>query len=107
MKNQEEIVKEFKVRQKRQAILAIIVFPLVIGIFIAAQFFPYELVAFIERLQEKFSLINLETMTYIFIALLLSLLGFSLFNWRCPSCNAYLGKNWNPKFCSNCWTKLQ
>lgn len=32
---------------------------------------------------------------------------FSLFNWRCPSCSASLGKTWNPHFCPKCGLELQ
>ena len=39
---------------------------------------------------------------------LLYMIGFSLFNWRCPRCNAYLGA---PKFsykrCLNCDAELR
>ena len=40
-------------------------------------------------------------------ALIISVLIFSLFNWRCPSCNKYLGKAMNPKFCSRCGIQLR
>lgn len=33
---------------------------------------------------------------------IISVLVFSFTNWRCPSCNRYLGKAINPKFCSKC-----
>jgi hypothetical protein len=33
---------------------------------------------------------------------LVSLVAFSLVNWRCPSCRVYLHKVTNPKFCPNC-----
>ena len=39
-------------------------------------------------------------------AVIISVLVFSLLNWRCPSCNKYLGKAINPKFCSKCGTQL-
>ena len=32
---------------------------------------------------------------------------FSFFNWRCPACKSYLGKQINPKHCHNCGAKLQ
>ncbi len=32
--------------------------------------------------------------------------GFSLYNWRCPACNKYLGKAINPKFCVKCGAAL-
>jgi hypothetical protein len=40
-------------------------------------------------------------------ALIISVLIFSLFNWRCPSCNKYLGKAINPKFCAKCGVQLR
>ena len=40
-------------------------------------------------------------------ALIISVLIFSLCNWRCPSCNKYLGKGINPKFCSKCGVQLR
>ena len=39
-------------------------------------------------------------------ALVISVLIFSFLNWRCPSCNKYLGKAINPKFCSKCGVQL-
>jgi len=39
-------------------------------------------------------------------AVIISVLIFSFLNWRCPSCNKYLGKAINPKFCSKCGTQL-
>jgi len=38
---------------------------------------------------------------------ILAVLIFSLINWRCPACRAYIGKKWNPRFCSKCGTQLQ
>ncbi|MEW6586421.1 MAG: hypothetical protein AB1442_12525 [Nitrospirota bacterium] len=32
---------------------------------------------------------------------------FSAFNWRCPSCNRYLGADINRRVCKRCGTKLQ
>ena len=40
-------------------------------------------------------------------ALITGVLIFSLLNWRCPSCNRYLGKAFNPKFCSKCGVQLR
>ena len=40
-------------------------------------------------------------------ALIISVLIFSLFNWRCPACNKYLGKTINPKFCAKCGVQLR
>jgi hypothetical protein len=38
---------------------------------------------------------------------LVSLVVFSLVNWRCPACRAYLRKTTNPKFCPNCGVALR
>jgi amino acid transporter len=39
-------------------------------------------------------------------AVIIAVLVFSFLNWRCPSCNKYLGKAINPKFCSKCGVQL-
>lgn len=40
------------------------------------------------------------------IVLILAGLAFSLYNWRCPACNGYLGKAVSPKFCARCGVEL-
>ena len=40
------------------------------------------------------------------VVLILGGLGFSLYNWRCPACNKYLGKAISPKFCAKCGVEL-
>lgn len=37
----------------------------------------------------------------------LGLFGFSLVNWRCPSCGAYLGQRLNPKRCRSCGVEFR
>ena len=32
---------------------------------------------------------------------------FSLINWRCPGCKAYLGKSFSPRYCPRCGVGLQ
>src|SRR5262245_31295143 len=32
-------------------------------------------------------------------AIVLGAIAFSLWNWRCPACNKYLGKGISPSFC--------
>jgi hypothetical protein len=31
---------------------------------------------------------------------------YRYFQWRCPSCNAYLGRSYYPKFCQKCGIQL-
>ena len=37
----------------------------------------------------------------------LSVLVFSLWNWRCPACARYLGRTINPAYCSRCGAQLR
>jgi hypothetical protein len=39
--------------------------------------------------------------------IIIALLIFSFLNWRCPSCSSYLGRVFNPKFCSRCGAELR
>ena len=43
----------------------------------------------------------------VFFVALVSLVAFSLINWRCPACKGYLRKATNPKFCPNCGVALR
>ena len=38
---------------------------------------------------------------------ILGFFGFSLVNWRCPSCGAYLGQRLNPRECNTCGATLR
>ncbi len=48
-----------------------------------------------------------DTLTGIAACLVIGGLIFSAWNWRCPVCHIYLGKNMNPDFCHKCGTKLK
>lgn len=39
--------------------------------------------------------------------LFIGFIVFTLRNWRCPSCNKYLRKNLNPKYCPHCGIQLR
>lgn len=41
------------------------------------------------------------------VLIIIGVVIFSRYNWRCPKCNSYLGKGTNPKHCSNCGEELQ
>ena len=40
-------------------------------------------------------------------AAFVSYLLFTLRNWRCPACDRYLGKGFNPSFCPKCGVQLK
>lgn len=41
------------------------------------------------------------------IILIAVFIGFSVFNWRCPSCNKYLGSDINRRICKKCGIRLR
>ncbi len=89
------IKETFKKRKKRQIIIAI---PLVLAVFYLG--FSSE---------QQTDVAGNNNQAYVTIAcIVLVTCGviLSLINWRCPSCNKYLGKKFSPKFCSSCGTAL-
>jgi hypothetical protein len=47
------------------------------------------------------------TIIAIAFVMIVGILVFSLWNWRCPSCSKYLGRGINPTFCGKCGFKLK
>ena len=94
---QEQAFKEtFSVRQRRQIFLAAPIMALVVIFILAAD--------------EKAGTIFGMPMTAVAPLLFVFTIGtlvFSLKNWRCPACNRYLGKVWNPKHCHSCGVALR
>lgn len=88
-------IQEFKVRRIRQLAAT--------GLFMVV-FIPFILVA-----DGGGALFGLSTTVTVCIAMvvLVGVVVFSLINWRCPSCNGYLGKSWGPRFCPKCGAKLR
>lgn len=41
------------------------------------------------------------------IGIIVGVVGFSLYNWRCPACGRYLGRGWNPAYCAKCGIALR
>jgi hypothetical protein len=91
-----EFKKTFALRQRRQILLAV---PLVLA-----------MVAFIvgtEEQTERIFGLPLAAAGPVFFAVILGALVFSFKNWRCPACNKYLGKVWNPRHCHSCGVALR
>jgi len=40
------------------------------------------------------------------LAVIAAFIGFSAYNWRCPSCNKYMGSDINRVICKQCGTRL-
>ena len=52
----------------------------------------------------EFSKNNIVALQIILIGVFI---GFSAINWRCPSCNKYLGSDINKRICKKCGIRLQ
>jgi hypothetical protein len=95
---QSEFERAFAVRQRRQIILAIplVVMVLAVGSGVAEN----------EQAQTLFGMPR-ELAGPGFFGLVLAALAFSVWNWRCPACNKYLGKSLHPARCHACGIALR
>ena len=48
----------------------------------------------------------IETGGPVFFLIIIAALAFSWRNWRCPGCDSYLGRNFNPRHCPGCGLEL-
>ena len=90
------IKETFKKRKKRQIMIAV---PLVLAVLFLG--FSSE---------QQTDVAGNNNQAYVTIACIVMVacgVIFSIINWRCPSCKSYLGKKFNPKFCSSCGTELR
>jgi hypothetical protein len=90
-----KIIHEFRLRQGRQ-FLAISV-TLLLVIFLTLLY----------KRPDLFGEFSKETVSITQIVLIAAFIGFSAFNWRCPSCKKYLGNNICRQRCRQCGTRLQ
>jgi hypothetical protein len=90
-----KIASEFKRKRKIQIYL-VVVFIIIFVLFFLATESP----DIIPGLSE-----DIMAIVLIIFAVLATII--SMTSWRCPACNAYLGKGFNPKFCSKCGKLLQ
>ena len=48
-----------------------------------------------------------ETLAVASVVVVVGVLLFSFWNWRCPACNRYLGRGLGPSFCPKCGAQLK
>jgi len=90
-----QIMQDFRLRQSRQFLaMALILFLLLFLVLIYKR----------TDIFGEFSKDNIVVSQIILIAVFI---GFSVFNWRCPSCNKYLGCDINRRICNKCGIKLR
>lgn len=88
-----EIKRLFASRRKRQILVAI---PIVAMIILLA----------LSESKGAVLGVPLRLAGPVFFVCVLGAVAFSLYNWRCPACNKYLGKAIGPKFCARCGVEL-
>ncbi len=94
-KDDKEIMQEFRVRQSRQFLA------------IAVTLFLLLLIVLLYKRYDLFGGFPKDTIFGAEILVIASFIGFSALNWRCPSCNKYLGSDINRRICRKCRTRLR
>ncbi|UCH81324.1 MAG: hypothetical protein JSW20_01610 [Nitrospiraceae bacterium] len=94
-KDVNQIKREFWQRQGRQ-ILAI-----------AVALFLIILMAVVYKRQDLFGEYSKNTLVSAQLAVITAFICFTVFNWRCPACKKYLGKDIHKHLCRHCKTRLR
>ena len=88
-------MQDFRLRQSRQLLaMALTLFLLLFLVLIYKR----------SDIFGEFSKNNIVASQIILIGVFI---GFSAINWRCPSCNKYLGGDINKRICKKCGIRLQ
>jgi hypothetical protein len=88
--------RSFSVRRRRQLTVAIPFVLVMVAMVIAGE----------GEQQDLFGL-PIAIWGPVLAVLLVGVLAFSFRNWRCPACDKYLGKAFNPSFCPKCGVALR
>jgi hypothetical protein len=90
-----QITREFGLRQGRQILAITVALFLVI------------LIAVVYKRHDLFGAYSNNTLVTAQLVVITAFIGFTAFNWRCPSCKKYLGKDINKRACRHCKTRLR
>ena len=93
--NNEEIIEGFRKRKKKQLIITAPLILAIVGMVL------------VRDMEGALAGIPVSAISGVCTGLVFAGILFSVFNWRCPACNAYLGKGISPKFCRRCGAQLQ
>ena len=94
-KDDEQIRRDFALRLRRQLIA------------IPATFIFLLMLALISNRPDIFGEFARNDILAAQILLLALFVGFSAFNWKCPSCKTYLGPDLGRRVCKQCGTRLR
>ena len=87
-------IREFRKRQTRQLIA------------VAVALFLVLFVAVIYKRPDIFGAFSPESLFAAQAVLIGGFIGYSAFNWRCPSCNKYLGADIHRSRCNKCGVRF-
>ena len=90
-----QITREFWQRQRRQMLA------------IAAALFLVLFLAVVYKRHDLFGEYSSNTLIACQVVVITAFIGFTAFNWRCPSCKKYLGKDINKRHCRHCRAGLK
>ncbi len=95
IKEKSKVMEEFEVRQNRQILaIAVVMF----------------LVLLCAVLYKRPTLLGVFSKSELFgaqIAIIALFMGFTAYNWRCPSCGKFLGSDIHRNTCRKCNTRLK
>ncbi len=94
-KDETAIKQEFRARQNRQIVA------------IAAALFTVMLGAVFYKRPDILGAISGQTLFGLQAISIAAFLGYTAYNWRCPSCEKHLGGNINRQRCGKCGARLQ
>lgn len=90
-----QIVQDFRLRKGRQLLA------------IAAALLLIVFLALAHKQSDLFGHISKNTIFAMQVMVIAAFIGFTSANWRCPSCNKYLGKDINKHGCRKCGTRFR
>jgi hypothetical protein len=91
-----EVLAEFRKRRVRQYIAIVPAILSLVVVLIAGKSDPRGIAG-----------VPMSVLGPVCFGLIFAVVIFSFINWRCPACNAYLGRGGSPTFCRKCGERLQ
>ncbi len=92
---EEKLIKEFNKRKIRQYIVMVPSIILITALFLSKDVFDI-LSQYIPGGYIK----------YLPLVVVVPMILFTYYNWRCPSCKQHFGKEWFPTYCKHCGAKF-
>ncbi|MBI4681808.1 MAG: hypothetical protein HY757_01710 [Nitrospirae bacterium] len=94
-RDDQQVKREFWLRQGRQLLA------------IAAALFLVLLLSVVYKRHDLFGEYSKNTLMAAQLVVITAFIGFTAFNWRCPSCKKYLGKDIHKRACRHCKARLR